>query len=204
MAGGWSASYIPRKAIPTPSMGRVNRSGSWLVAVLATLGALPCQAQQSAGYKLEETAINAAGHPEQGAIPSSPGFAITLDAVGDAVAGGGLSSPSFRMDGGFALSYPPPLEVHGLRFQDAVTLAWDAERSIGTYNLYRGGLGGLPGGYGACRESAIGPSFTTDPDTPSAGSGFFYLVTARNRLGEDGTKGFDSNAQERPTPAACP
>jgi len=182
-----------------------RRTALSVLAALSVFAALPLHAQQSASFKLDEGVLNAAGHPEQGSTPSSPGFEVTLDAVGDAVAGASLSSPSFRVDGGFAASYPPPGEVHGLRFDDAVTLGWDSERSVGTYNLYRGALAGLPADYGACEQFGIATSSTTDTGTPTpGGTGFFYLITARNRLREDGTKGFDSNGQERPTPAACP
>jgi hypothetical protein len=45
---------------------------------------------------------------------------------------------------------------------------------------------------------------TTDPDVPSVTTGYFYLVTADNRLDEEGTKGFRSNGTERGNPAPCP
>ncbi|RMH70289.1 MAG: hypothetical protein D6685_00265, partial [Bacteroidetes bacterium] len=37
----------------------------------------------------------------------------------------------------------------------------------------------------------------TDSDPIAPGGGFFYLVTARNRLDEEGTKGRDSAGSER-------
>lgn len=157
-------------------------------------------AQESASYRLNEHVFNAGGHPEAGAILTSAGYRMTLDALGESVVGLGLSSASYRMEGSFAAGYPPPGEVHNLHFTDHTTLAWDAERSVGTYNLYRDLLGTLSGlGYGQCEEHGIQGEATTDPDTPDATDGFFYLVTARNRRGEEGTKG-----GERPNPDACP
>lgn len=44
----------------------------------------------------------------------------------------------------------------------------------------------------------------SDPLAPSAGTGFFYLVTARNRLDEEGPKGFQSLGVEEPNPDPCP
>ena len=37
-----------------------------------------------------------------------------------------------------------------------------------------------------------------------AGNGYFYLVTARNRLWEEGTKGSSSAGAQRANPAPCP
>jgi hypothetical protein len=37
----------------------------------------------------------------------------------------------------------------------------------------------------------------TDPASPPPDSIYFYLVTAENRLGEEGTKGYSSSGVER-------
>lgn len=168
-----------------------------LVLALAVL-AVPAQAQQSASFKLTEHAFNAGGNPEQGVVLDSTSFRVTLDAIGDSVAIIGLTSSSFHVDGSFALSYPPPGEVRGLRFLDSYTLEWAPEKSVGDYNLYRDSLGNLSGGgYGACLYQELLSELVTDADTPASGDTYFYLVTAENRLDEEGTKGWTSFGPER-------
>ena len=109
-----------------------------------------------------------------------------------------LESASFRIDPSWGLSYPPPDEVSGLLFSDAETLAWGAERSVGVYQLYRDRISALTGlDYGECEQQNLQHPTTTDADPVPAGDGFFYLVTAQNRLAEEGTKGFRSDGDER-------
>jgi hypothetical protein len=176
---------------------------AWLLAIL--LLSPGAAAQESASYRLAEHVFNAGGHPEGGVILTSTGFRMTLDALGESVVGSGLESASYRMDGSFCSAYPPPGEVLGLRFTDRETLVWEAERSVGTYNLYRDLLSALSGlGYGTCREDAIAGETASDPDEPAADAGYFYLVTAENRIFEEGTKGRDSGGTERPNPVSCP
>ena len=77
------------------------------------------------------------------------------------------------------------------------TLTWDPEASVGSYNVYRGTLSELPTTYG----TNIEPGWTgeTYPDTdPYGGESWFYLITASNRIAEEGTKGTDSSGTERP------
>jgi hypothetical protein len=170
------------------------------------IAAVPAAAQTSTNYRLTEQVFNAGGHPSDGIVLSSASFRVTLDAIGESVVGTGLSSASFEMDGSFGAAYPPPGEVLNLRFTDATTLVWDSEKSVGVYNLYRDWLTTLSGlGYGNCEQQDLTDETATDTDTPKpAGRGFFYLVTAENRLNEEGTKGQDSSASERPNPSPCP
>jgi hypothetical protein len=171
------------------------------VLLLATSAA----AQQSASFRMSEHTFNAGGHPSGGQVMASASFRLTYDAVGAPVVGWEMSAPSFRMDASFGSSYRPPGEVAGLRFDDDVTLAWNPERSTGTYGLYRDLMSGLPGlGYGACLRGDLGSAGFRDTETPPHGSGFFYLVTASNRLREEGTKGQDSTGNERANAAPCP
>jgi len=75
---------------------------------------------------------------------------------------------------------------------------WDAEPSAGVYNIYRELMSDLSGtGYGECFAPDVSGTTGTDPGTPPASDGWFYLVTAENRLGEEGTKGWNSGATER-------
>jgi hypothetical protein len=162
-------------------------------------------AQTSSSYKLEEHVFNAGGHPEAGTVLSSASYRVTIDAVGECVVGTGLGSASYSMDSGFVPAYPPPGEVLNLRFANDTTLQWDPEPSVGVYNLYRDLLGGLSGlGYGDCVQQDLGDETATDSEDPPAADGYFYLVTAENRLAEEGTKGWDSSNDERPNPDPCP
>ena len=163
------------------------------------------QAQQSASFKLQEFAINNGGHPADGLTLASASFRLSFGALGEGFSAAGLSSPARRMDACFVATYAPPGEVENLRLSDATTLNWDPERSVGRYNLYRGLLSAFPGGtYGSCQQSAIIGETATDAANPVSGQGFFYIVTAENRLAEEGTKGFDSSGSELPNPAPCP
>jgi hypothetical protein len=173
-----------------------------LAAVLAS--ALPAAAQQSASYKLQESVLNAGGHPAGGTTLASASFRVKLDAIGEAVAGTGLASASYHGDGSFVSAYPPPGEARNLVFADKQTLQWSPENSVGHYEVYRDLLGTLPGGYGACFASGLTANTASDLSTPASGVANFYLVTVRNRLDEEGTKGFRSNGTQRPNPAPCP
>jgi len=182
---------------------RVFRSVG-LVGIVAALASTSSPAQQSGSFKLEEHVFNAGGHPEQGSVLASNGFKISLDAIGDATSGPTPSSASYRVDGGFVAAYPPPGEVVELRFDDQITLSWHEERSVGSYQLYRDAVDTLAGDYGSCQQSGIVGTSASDFDTPLAGTAWFYLVTARNRLGEEGTKGFDGGGAERSNSVPCP
>jgi len=71
---------------------------------------------------------------------------------------------------------------------------WDPEPSIGVYNLYRNA---------AClQQDLVNPS-SSDAATPAAGQAYLYLVTAENRLREEGTRGYQSSGTER-TGVPCP
>ena len=90
-------------------------------------------------------------------------------------------------------------------FGNKITLAWNPEKSVGSYNLYRDLIGTLPGGFGVCESPLdILTETTTDTDIPAASTAYFYLVTAENLLDEEGTKGFRSSGTERGNPAPCP
>jgi hypothetical protein len=166
---------------------------------------LPALAQTSASFRLDEHVFNAGGDPHQGQVLTSASFRITLDAIGEGLVRTGLSSPSFRTDAGFIGAYPPPGEVTALSFLDDDTLEWSPEASVGSYNLYRDPLAALAGlNYGQCLEPRIDGETATDTDVPTPGGGFFYLVTARNRLDEEGVKGWDSAGLVRSNSAPCP
>lgn len=79
-------------------------------------------------------------------------------------------------------------------FTDAQTLSWSVERSAGAYDLYRDDTSD---DYGNCEQQNLAGNTATDPSIPAANSRFFYLVTAKNSLREEGTKGFRSDSTER-------
>jgi len=89
-----------------------------------------------------------------------------------------------------------PQEVVNLRWTDNVTLTWDAETTtVSVYNVYRDTTLG-PLSYGQCRND-LDPSdrtdtTLTDTDVPSVGEAFFYLITADDGAGEEGTLGLAS------------
>lgn len=173
--------------------------------LLALVTAAAARAQTSASYKLSESTLNSGGDPQNGTSASSASFRIRLDAIGDAVAGVGPSSSSFHADAGFVGGYPPPREVRTIYFTSKTAMTWDPEPSIGVYEVYRDAVSALrSGGFGTCFASGLPSESATDGANPASGQGWFYLVTARNRLGEEGTKGFQSSGVERPNSAPCP
>ena len=162
------------------------------------------RAQTSASFKLTESTFNGGGSPSNGGIAISASYHITIDAVGQPATPQAASSPAFSLGTGFVAGFTPPGEVQQLRFTDKITLAWNPEASTGTYGLYRDALSTLPGGFGSCLDPGSSTEAATDAATPPTGGGWFYLVTAKNRLGEEGTKGARTGGVERANPAPCP
>lgn len=161
-------------------------------------------AQESAHFKIEEHAFNAAGRPIDGNFAQSAHFQITLDALGDALLGASSGS-TYSIDGGLFSAYRPPAEVRNLHFVEKTTLVWDPEPSRGVYNLYRDLVRALAGGsYGSCREEGVTDESAQDNETPPPADAFFYLVTALNRLDEEGSMGSDSGGATRPNTNPCP
>lgn len=171
---------------------------------LGLIAAHSATAQTSSSYKLYEASINNGGDPGNAGTLTSAHYHISLDAIGDGVVLTGLASPAFHLDGGFAGEFPPPGQVTGLGFSDLTTLQWSPERSAQRYEVYRGTTASLPGTYGTCFANNLSLVSSTDSSIPSTGQGFFYLVTARNRLGEEGPKGFASNGTEEANTLPCP
>jgi len=174
------------------------------LVTLALAPALPTLAQQSTNYRLDEHVLNAGGHPDNGAELTSTSFTVSLDSIGDGVVARGLSSSSFRMDAGFTNTYLPADEVAGLLFLDKQQLQWNPEPSVGVYNLYRDRISNLAGlGYGSCAQQDLTSAGATDSDPVPTADGYFYIVTAESRLGEEGSKGFQNGGVERQG-SVCP
>ncbi|HET8947434.1 MAG TPA: hypothetical protein VFQ07_10660 [Candidatus Polarisedimenticolia bacterium] len=189
------------------------RRGSLILLVAAGVPGLlvssaPALAQSSASYRLQETSLNNGGDPRNGAALTSAHFHIRLDALGDAALRSGLASASFHVEEGFVGRYAPPGEVAGLLLTDTpahvTTLQWNPEPRADRYEVYRDLLSSQPGTYGVCFAGDLAVPVSTDASLPAPGTGYFYLVTARNRLREEGSKGFTSTGQVRGNPLPCP
>ena len=174
--------------------------------MLVSLCLIPglAMAQQSASFDVREQVLNSGGAPLNGVSPSSPGYRISMLAIGGSIVGLGSSSASFQMDAGFVSGYPAPGEVSNVRFMDEVTLLWDGEHSATSYNRYQGSVTRpFDPGYGACALPAISTNSLAFPDTPPPGDVLFILLTAENRLSEEGTKGTSSIGMQRVNLAPC-
>ena len=94
--------------------------------------------------------------------------------------------------------------VVGLTIGAGGSLSWTAEPGSTTYNVYRADLpGSLPGSYGSCLASGLSTPSFSDPQSPSAGAAFSYIVTGANN-GIEGSMGFDSAGHQRPNLSPCP
>ena len=99
-----------------------------------------------------------------------------------------------------------PGDVQNLRWDNDITLLWDAEPSADEYHIYRDLLANLAfSSFGVCRDDLDGDRTDTqliDMGAPAEGQTFFYLVTAVAGV-EEGTLGFGTNA-ERSNFNPCP
>jgi hypothetical protein len=174
---------------------------SFLGIALALLLSSPLWAQQSANYTIEQGTLNNGGNPAP--TLTSTGYQMTLDSIGDSVAGPAISSAGYGLEPGFIPTYAPPGEVKNLRFTTSTSFGWTPERSVGTYNTYRGVIGSFTS-YGSCLHSALATNSDTDSGEPSGGAGWFYVVSAENRLAEEGVTGYNSSGTVHPNPGPCP
>jgi hypothetical protein len=174
------------------------------VLALVALACLPARGQSSASYRLNEQSVNAGGDPRNGIVLVAPSYRVTFDSIGDPLAGAGWTSTNYRIEAGFPAALAPPGEVGGLGFVSSTMLAWSPERSAQSYAIYRSTVDALDVSTGDCFASYVTGEGAIDSSAPTVGSAFFYLVTSRNRLGEEGTKGFRSDGTERANPDPCP
>jgi subtilisin family serine protease len=91
---------------------------------------------------------------------------------------------------------PPPAEVDHVtvdRAGDAARISWSLAAGGTTSDAMRGALAALPvgpgGGDEACLGSALAVTSITDPATPAASSGYWYLIRGGNTCGK-GSYGF--------------
>jgi hypothetical protein len=162
-------------------------------------------AQSSANYKIESAVFNAGGNPAP--VLTSTNYKVTLDAIGDSVAATSLSSSSYNSGAGFVPDYPPPGEVHGDHFvTDKNTLTWLPDPSVGSYDVYKGTVPSFSPSFGSCLTSGLTTEqcLLNPSDLPTPGQCFYYLITAKSTLAEEGTKGYLSSGTERGNPSPCP
>ena len=100
-----------------------------------------------------------------------------------------------------------PAAVPNLRWTNRDHLIWDPTAGAVEYHLYRGLVSALSyGNFGSCRDSTD-PNRTdtqlTDTGWPAYGNAFFYLVSAENGTGHEGSLGCGTSA-ERSNFAPCP
>ena len=100
-------------------------------------------------------------------------------------------------------------------FETPETIVWQTVPGALAYNAYRGALAdlvdanadGLPdGGYGACfddHDPDLSDTSLVDAETPSAGAGFFYLVSVVGSSGDQGI-GVTSACVPRVPSSVCP
>jgi len=177
----------------------------WISIAILVLLATVCgaMAQQSASYELSEHRFNLGGVPQDGTQLGSTSYRITLASLGEALGQSSVSGPSLTLDGGIVGSLRPPGEVANLRFDDKTTLAWDPERSVGSYTAYRSEITQL-GSTVDCFEEGITSTSVVDADPVPGASGYFYIVSASNRIDEGGTLGQTSSGGERSASPTCP
>lgn len=163
---------------------------AWSVLILIAVEIAP--AQESASHKLRAPVLNSGGQPLNGSTAVSAGFRMRADAIGESAVSSFGASPSYTLGAGFLQSFPAPGEVDNLRLPDTMTLAWDPEPLADRYRLYRAGPMGSPMGVapmGACLQSGISGTGTTDPVLPAPGRAYFYFVNAVNVMGVEGPDG---------------
>ncbi len=150
------------------------------------------------GLEVNEYALAGGGHLGM----ASGQYQIDIGVLGEnAITKSHGTSASFRVEDGFVIDQARPREVRNLQFQNKTVLRWTEERWSkelgGSYNMYRGALSQLPSGFGSCRAPGLTSTSYEDTEVPSAGEGFFYLVTAK----ADHEEGSMGQSHDRPNNA---
>jgi len=163
--------------------------------------------KSSAGYPAYLTTVvnlpaSAAGHPVK------LRWRIGTD---DSTGAAGQNIDSIVVDDGATNTCVPgvtitaPAETTGLTASNKTTYNWAAASGATRYDVVRGGTAAFPVGPGGseevCFDNLAGPS-VTDAQTPTPGTGFWYLSRAENTCG-NGTFGNRSNGTPRTT-TTCP
>lgn len=177
--------------------------GVTLACALLGAAVLPAAAQSSTSFQVSDSTFTQGGNPAPSLVSSR--YAVTLSAIGEIVSAAPLTSASFRVDGGLVGGNAPAREVLGLRLGvDRESLYWGWTSGADSFDVYRGDVSRLASGdYGTCLATRTPATTWIDADLPAAGRAFFYLVGARNRLGERGPLGTSSAGAPRTPSSPC-
>jgi len=132
-------------------------------------------AQSSPSYRLEESTMNAGGHPRNGIGLSSANYRMSLDAIGETPIAPVLFSTAYSMDVGFARCFPPPREVQQITVLDKTMFAWTPERSVGTYRVYRATCMSCPLATALARSRTLASSTSRWRKFPTLANSFSIL-----------------------------
>lgn len=158
-----------------------------LLAIAALLFT-PAFAQQSASFVVDQQSFNAGGRPLDGVTAGSASFRLSLDAIGSGPRPTVLTGSFFSGESGMVAPLAPPREVQGLLFDSVSAMHWLPDPRGLAYNVYRDG---------GCDDALVEGTSHAATGTPAAGQAWLYLVTSVNRLIEEGTRGLDSDGNER-------
>lgn len=174
-----------------------------------------CYLEQSAGPVIINNTPPSCGGTTQADRPNNywgwgainAQAAITLGPDGD---GDGIAD-ACDCDPASAGSFDAPVSVANDRFDSARRLVWDSQALVVGpavhYDVARGLVSQLmiDGDFrsASCRANDVVSTLFSDPDLPSAGDAFYYLVRGQNVCGT-GIYGYDSSGSLRVVPSDCP
>ena len=99
---------------------------------------------------------------------------------------------------------PAVADIPNLVFSGQNQISWDLNVDAASYNVYRGDLSSLPGGYVmTCEATEVQAPFELLSLDPAVGAGFYYLVSGVTGTSLEGTLGF-SDCIERSNVTPCP
>ena len=175
-------------------MGTPARSLFLLLLALG-IGSASAHEPESASFRLTRSEFASI---DGSTLLLSSSYRLSRSTLGDSIAELSLSGSSFTLATDWTATLPPALEVESLRFESTSRLIWQVERSLGTYRIYRGG---------PTTQSCIGQAAQThfeDAALPSPSSAFYFLVTAVDAGGVEGSAGRSSSGSLRTPSGSCP
>jgi hypothetical protein len=104
---------------------------------------------------------------------------------------------------------PAPGESSGVGAPNKTTYTWAATAGATGYDVVRGSTAAFPVGPGGGDETCLGPVASpsvTDAGVPAVGSGYFYIIRAKNACGNGpyGNEGFHGAPASPRTTTTCP
>jgi hypothetical protein len=100
-----------------------------------------------------------------------------------------------------------PGDVENLQWTDKETMVWNVETSADQYHVYQGSLDTLGyDNFGTCADGTDPDLFDTELSVtaiPAPGTGWFWVITAEDLAGSEGTLGF-ATCTERSNFTPCP